>query len=522
MAFQVSISITGTSVTGPFNLYECTNVTNSSCSGTALATNVSRATLTSGVSYSVSDSTKVIKISSTGTCDGTDRFLTIQNIPDTTYYYYGLGDCTNMRYSYTAVTNTGFGIIVVPGCDTASDLADLSLADPAHTSLYIDYNDPCGFGEDYAADFIGRSSVQIPEGTVYSINGQCLSVVSVDPIYTEGQYDLNLDTLAPFDGTCFDCAYVFTGFTYYNYSGTTCYGDKIIVYDILPYAFNSDPNAIRSPQIGQVYVYREYDIDGNLINPGNTCVTIDGYIGEYTGPMVTITIPGTVPPTTMSVPIGPILTGGGTIGSCGQCNPHWNLTTERCDGQFDFIGYPIWSSSTTKPVVGTVIKTNANDGVCRRITEVFDYKQIPYLGGFVGSMHTQIYYVDTLYTDCPTCTAGGAGIGQTSGNVVSITATIGQGTPLYEYCQDGNTPYNAGVFTVTFTFNGTSGPVTPDTTVEYSINGTTYTTWTPTGSTFVQDMYERYRSNCIGGVDEIDNIRIKVNDIVLLNYDLGD
>ena len=406
MAFQVTITITGTTVTGPFNLYQCTNVTNSSCSGTALATNVSRATLTSGASYSVSDTTKVIKISSTGTCDGTDRFLTIQNIPDATYYYYGLGDCTNLRYSYTAITNTGMGIIIDPtGCNTAENIAQLSLADPAHTSLYVNYDDPCGFGEDYAADFIGRSSVQIPEGTVYSIDGQCLSVVSVDPIYTEGQYDLNLDTLAPFDGTCFDCAYVFTGFTYYNYSGTTCSGDKIFVYDILPYAFNPDPNAIRSPQIGQVYIYREYDINGNLVNAGDECVTIDGYVGPYTGQTVEVSVPGSFPAITMPVPIGPILTGGGLADDCTECTPHWNITTERCDGGFDLISFPIWASGTTKPVVGSVIKTNANDGVCRRITEVFDYKQIPYLGGFVGSMHTQIYYVDSTYTDCPDCTS---------------------------------------------------------------------------------------------------------------------
>jgi hypothetical protein len=35
-------------------------------------------------------------------------------------------------------------------------------------------------------------------------------------------------------------------------------------------------------------------------------------------------------------------------------------------------------------------------------------------------------------------------------------------------------------------------------------------------------MYARYRSNCSGGSDEIDNIRIKVNGIRLIDYDLGD
>jgi hypothetical protein len=174
--------------------------------------------------------------------------------------------------------------------------------------------------------------------------------------------------------------------------------------------------------------------------------------------------------------------------------------------------------------VNDVITTDLDDNVCRRVTTKTTYKAKPF---YFEYTQTAPIYMDGYFTGtnaCPDCiTAGGSGGGAgVAGNVVSITATIGQGTPLNEYCQDGSTPYNAGVSTVTFTFNGTSGPVTPDTTVEYSINGTTYTTWTPTGSTFVQDMYARYRSNCSGGSDEIDNIRIKVNNIILLNYDLGD
>jgi hypothetical protein len=100
---------------------------------------------------------------------------------------------------------------------------------------------------------------------------------------------------------------------------------------------------------------------------------------------------------------------------------------------------------------------------------------------------------------------------------------MGQTRGLNEFCQNDN-PYNAYDADVTFTFNGTSGPVTPDTTVEYSMNGSSYTIWTPqpTETTFVQTMVERDRTPCSGGVLETDNIRIKVNNIILLNYDLGD
>jgi hypothetical protein len=324
-----------------------------------------------------------------------------------------------MGYNYVSITNAGFGIVRYSGC--TSEPGFNSLSDPAHTSYYIDYNNPCGFSSGYTYNIYGKSSKSnphIPEGKVFTIDGKCLSVVWIEEQYLPGSLSLtSLDGLTPQSGNnpCFDCQPPFTGFTYYNYSGTTCTGDKIIVYDISPYVFNSDPLAIRSPQIGQKFLYHEYDVNGNLINPGNSCVTIDGYIGEFTGSKVVVPLPGGNPGATYSVPVGPILTGGGEITNCDQCIPHWNITTVRCDGGVDLIGFPIFS--TTKPAIGSAIKTNANDGVCRRVTEVFPLKFIPYLGGFIGNMHTQIYYVDSSYTGCSSCTGlpdGGGGTPQPS------------------------------------------------------------------------------------------------------------
>ena len=335
---------------------------------------------------------------------------TAEPVDTATYYYYRLGDCQYMGYTTTSITNTGFGIITLTGL-CSSNITNM-LADPAHTSYYVDYDDPCGFSTGYTYTVFGKSlktNPHIPEGTVFTIDGTCLSVVWIEEQYLPTSISLiSLDGLTPEpgDNACNTCQPPFTGFTYYNYSGTTCTNDKIIVYSNSPYVLNTDPTAIRSPQIGQLYLYHEYDINGDLINAGDECVTIDGYIGEFNGPKVTVQLPGAIPGTTYSVPVGPILTGGGEINDCTECTPHWNITTVRCDEQIDLIGYPIFS--TTKPAINSVIETNANDGVCRKVTDVFPLKFIPYLGGFVGSMHTQIYYVSSSYIDCPTCTSGGS------------------------------------------------------------------------------------------------------------------
>jgi hypothetical protein len=308
-----------------------------------------------------------------------------------------------MGYSYTAIT---FGVQTY-GCTSESGYDGLS--DPGNTSYYVDETNPCGFSSDYTYTVFGKSlksNPHIPEGTVFTVDGTCLSVVWIEEQYLPTSISLiSLDGLTPEpgDNACNTCQPPFTGFsTYYIYSGITCDNDETFIYSNSPYVLNSI-----SPQIGELYLYHEYDVNGTLINPGNSCVTIDGYIGEFNGPKVTVPLPGAIEGATYSVPVGPILTGGGEISDCTECTPHWNIATVRCDGDLtDLIGYPIWS--TTKPEINSVLKTNANDGVCRKVTSVFPLKSKPYLGGFFGSMHTQIYYVSSSYIDCPTCTTGGS------------------------------------------------------------------------------------------------------------------
>jgi hypothetical protein len=182
---------------------------------------------------------------------------------------------------------------------------------------------------------------------------------------------------------------------------------------------------------------------------------------------------------------------------------------------------PIWTDNDDV-AVGDVITTDLNDNVCRIVTTKTEYKATPF---YFEYTQTGPIYMDGYFTGVDACadciTAGGSGGGEgVAGNVVSITATIGQTQSGNDFCQNGEA-YNSYSASVTFTFNGTSGPVTPDTTVEYSTNGSSYTIWTPTGSTFVQTMNYSNLEPC-GGSVEIDNIRIKVNNIILLNYDLGD
>jgi hypothetical protein len=233
-------------------------------------------------------------------------------------------------------------------------------------------------------------------------------------------------------------------------------------------------------------------------------------------------MPGTVPLTYENRPVGPNVVGGGDITDCNDCELYYNHTTVRCDGDLtDLVGYPIWSQQ--KLNVGDVVTTSLNDNVCRKVTEVWFHKFKPYKGYFQDN----IVYVDgvfsggTVTVNCESCTtAGGSGgnVGDT-GNVVSISPTMGTTISGNDTCQD-STPYNSYSADVTFTFDGTSGPVTPDTIVEYSLNGSSYSTLTITGTTYVVTMYSSDQTPC-GGSVSTDNIRIKVNNVLLINYDLG-
>ena len=435
-----------------------------------------------------------------------------------TFYYYALGDCTQIKYSYTAVTSVGFGVgyVKVTGCNIFSE----PVFDPL-TSYYYDFDDPCGFTTGYTIGYV-RSSTQLTEGDVYNYNDGCYSIVQIPEGYVPTSYieSTELGSKVTSSNPCQDCQPPYTGFSqFYAYDGIVCGtnpAQQTIVLSIFPYVEGNQ----FSLDLNTTYAVIEYDDTGTLTSDGY-CVTVTGYSGPFSGQTVSVPMFGTDPITYENRPVGPNVVGGGDISSCGDCNLYYNLETVRCDGQVDLVSSPIWSQQ--KLNVNDVVTTSLNDNVCRKVISVWGHKFKPYKSTFQDApvYVSGVFSGGTATVNCQSCTtAGGSGgnVGGT-GNVVSVSPTMGTTTSGNDTCQDG-TPYNSYSADVTFTFNGASGPVTPDTVVEYSINGSSYSTLTITGTTYVQTMYSSDQTPC-GGSNSVDNIRIKVNNVLLINYDLG-
>jgi len=446
-----------------------------------------------------------------------------QEVVDTNlYYYYRLGDCQYMGYTTQQITNTGFGIIRITGL-CSSYITDM-LSDPAHTSYYTDYNDPCGFSSGYTYTVFGKSSKpnHIPEGTVFTIGDQCLSVVWIEEQYLPASISLiSLDGLTPEpgDNPCNTCQPPFTGLTFnwYVYGATRCDDptDNILVYSWLPYTYDEIPYSLNtfglpdlsSLQTGLTYSMVTYNELGEVVDDGY-CATITSYYGAFTGQTVQVPIlPLTDPVLYKNLPVGAQAVEGHYSNNCGSCSPlYYGNSTQKCGSAYELSDDPIWS--TVKLNTGDTILDD--NGVCRKVLYPGNFKDTKYKGFYQSEI---ISMVGSVYTNNCDCTANYSG---NTGNVTGITATAGQSQGGNDYCQNGQ-PYSSSSAAVTFTFNGTSGPVTPDTIVEYSTNGSSYTTWTPTGSTFVQTMTYSDLEPC-GGSIQTDNIKIKVNNVLLIDY----
>ena len=331
------------------------------------------------------------------------------------YYYYALGDCTQMGYETTQITNTGLGIITITGL-CSSYITD-PFSDPAHTSYYTDYSNPCGFASGYTYSSFGKSlktNAQIPEGTVYTIGDQCLSVVHVDPSYVPPVLStVSLDGLTPESGDnpCYTCQPPFTGLTFnwYVYGATRCDNpsSNILVYSIFPYLYDATPYApgefglpkLSSLQTGLTYSMVTYDSNGDVIDDGY-CATITSYYGAFTGQTVQVPIlPLTDPVYYKNLPVGAQAVEGHYSADCSSCSPlyYYNFT-ERCDGQFSMDNDPIWS--TVKLNTNDIIKDDM--GICRKVTYPGTYKELKYKGYYQSQT---ISMVGTKYTNnnCSSC-----------------------------------------------------------------------------------------------------------------------
>ncbi len=536
----VPVTITLNSIVGspgPFDLYSCTG---STCSGTPFITGVTLSSLSSGTL--APDGTTHIKIKSTGAgCDYETTPILITNIPtpsptptvtptatptvtptvtptptntpnvtiDPNLFYYAMGDCSDMRYVYTSYTATGFSpLIVVPGCDTLSQIGQMAMANAAHTSYVLaEPLDPCGFGSGYTGSFIARSSVEIPEGSVYTVGSQCLSVISVSSQYVTGT-TINLDEetyVGIGDAACGSCSPPFTGYTITGYSGVTCdTGDTIIAY-----------SALGGFTIGNVYGIQLFS--GGTAQGDARCMTINANIG----PQFTLTDPINDPLVGYQITdTGPIqipVTFSG-YSNCDACEGivvdggKYQIDAERCDNPS--FSVTLWSDTAPTVVSGNTIQISGPlSEYCWRVTLANQFKSS--VGIDLG---------DTIIDTGCDCNGDNGGGNVNVDNVVfapsAATNTGGEcQSPMGQYY----TETTSTEMELTFR-DSSNNPVTPNGAVQYRVSGGNWQSLSVTGSTvtFSVTLINGDNSNCIGGTGVYaDTLDIKVGTITVDTYTAG-
>jgi hypothetical protein len=439
--------------------------------------------------------------------------VTPTNTPNVTidpnYFYYAMGDCSDMRYVYTSYTATGFSpLIVVPGCDTLSQIGLMSVQNAAHTSYVLaEPLDPCGFGSGYTGSFIARSSLEIPEGSVYNVGSQCLSVISVDIEYVTGS-TINLDEetyVGIGDTACGSCSPPFTGFTIMGYSGVTCdTGDSIIAY-----------SALGGFTLGNVYGIQLFS--GGTVQGDARCMTLNANIG----PQFTIVDPETEAISGYQITdAGPIqipVTFSG-YSNCDACEGivvdggKYQIDAERCDNPS--FSVTLWSDTAPTVVSGNTIQISGLlSEYCWRVTLANQFKSS------VG--------IDLGYTIIDTgCNCNGDnGGGNVNVDNVVFEPTISRNTG--DECQSPQSQYysETTIDEIQLTFRDSSNnPVTPNDTVQYRVNGGSWVTLTVTSSTvtFSTTLRNGDDTNCAGGTGiYADTLDIKVGTITVDTYTAG-
>jgi hypothetical protein len=289
---------------------------------------------------------------------------------DPSYYYYAMGDCNDMRYSGTERTVFGFGApLVIPVCMSSAEITQwYSTANFAQQTLNIDYNDPCGFGQNYSGVAIARSSTQLTEGTVYQVGNSCLSIIAVQTQYVTG-YTYNLDGVSPVAGAnpCSSCDPPFTGFTITGYSGVTCdTGENIVAYSLL---------GMSTGRTYGIQLYEEGLVAGNA-----RCMTINANLG----PQLVITDPTEGFDGYQITDSGPFVLGQPMFqgySDCTGCNAtpkKYKIDGVRCDNA----SYSVTVWSDTLPTIGINGTFRVNDSFlstfCWKVTAKDNYKSVVY------------------------------------------------------------------------------------------------------------------------------------------------
>ena len=424
----------------------------------------------------------------------------------TVYYYYALGDCNDMRYSYTAVTITGFSApIQIPGCATLSEIGTLSMQNPAQTSYVLSNPlDPCGFGQSYSGVAIGRSTTQLTEGTVYLVGNQCLSIIAVETQYVQN-WSVNLDGITPIagDNPCGACDPPFTGFTITGYSGVTCdNGENIIAYSLL------------GMTVGRVYGIQMYS--GGTAVSESRCMTINANLG----PQFVITDPETEGITGYQITdtgpfeLGqPMFQGYANCTACESTVQKYMITGERCDTSGSVT---IWSDTAPTVVSGDTISVVLSPGtsaVCFLVTQADQF--------------TSVVYTDLGFTIAETgCNCNGNS-GGSNVNVNNIVATPLSSTSTGGECQSPMAQYynETTIDEMELIFRDSSNnQVTPNQPVQYRVNGGSWITIpsiTTSIVTFSVTLIYGDNTACSGGGPYADSLEVKVGTISVLNYTAG-
>jgi hypothetical protein len=305
-----------------------------------------------------------------------------------TYYYYAMGDCNDMRYAGTETTVFGFGApLVVPVCMTSAQITQwYSTANFAQQTLSIDYDDPCAFGEGYSGVTVGRSTTELTEGTVYLVDNQCLSVISVNEEYV-GEWEVDLDNKTPIGGSnpCGACDPPFTGFTLTGYSGVTCdTGENILAVTILG-----------ALVVGKVYGIQLYS--GATPMGDARCMTINANLGPHS----TLTDPINNPYSGYQISDGgpfelgqPMFQGYVDCPACNSVPKKYKIDGVRCDNAS--YSATVWSDTLPSININDTFRINDSflSTFCWKVTSKDNYKT-------VVPQFTPVYTI--LDTGCAPC-----------------------------------------------------------------------------------------------------------------------
>lgn len=507
----------------------------SSCTGGTIITgfdNVSVSTFPRTVN-GIPDTANYIKVEALGNCAGTSQCIPISGLPNIptptptptttptptptntpntdvnpSYYYYAMGDCNDMRYSYTGYTITGFSPpIVIPGCGTLSEIGTLAMQDPAHTSIVLsDPLDACGFGNSYVSTIIARSSTQITEQTVYNIGNQCLSVVAVETQYVSS-WTINLDGKTPVgvgSNACSSCDPPFTGFQISGYSGTTCdTGENIIAYSL-----------IAPGTLGNVYGIQMYS--GGTAVGAAKCATLTADLGVQ----FVITDPETegisgyqITDTGPFVLGQPMFQGYGDCATCEGVEQKYMITGERCDTTGSVT---IWSATPPTVVSGDTISVVLSPGtpaVCFLVTQADQFTSVVY--GY------DLFEIAETGCNCNGNSGGGnVNVNNIVASPTSSTSTGGEcQSPMAQYYNETTIDEMELIFR-----DSSNNQVTPNQPVQYRVNGGSWITIpsiTTSIVTFSVTLIYGDNSACSGGGPYADSLEVKVGTISVLNYTAG-